>query len=111
MTAREVPPVLRGRLLSLRAYDRDGMIVEADAVLGDDVEAPALAAALRARQTQSTSTSTTPNAAATLVVWIGHKKRPGNRPAFSLIKETAVSYTRSCRRRCCTSCRCRCGRG
>ena len=35
----DVPPVLRPRLLSLRAYDRDGMIVEADAVLGDDVEA------------------------------------------------------------------------
>ena len=35
----DVPPVLRPRLLSLRAYDRDGMIVEADAVLCDDVEA------------------------------------------------------------------------
>ena len=35
----EVPPVLRGRLLSLRAYDADGMIVEADVVPGDDVEA------------------------------------------------------------------------
>jgi len=34
----DVPPVLRPRLLSLRAYDRDGMIVEADAVPGDDVE-------------------------------------------------------------------------
>jgi len=35
----EVPPVLRGRLLSLRAYDADGMMVEADVVPGDDVEA------------------------------------------------------------------------
>ena len=35
----QVPPVLRGRLLSLRAYDADGMIVEADVVPGDDVEA------------------------------------------------------------------------
>jgi hypothetical protein len=35
----DVPPVLRSRLLSLRAYDVGGMIVEADAVPGDDVEA------------------------------------------------------------------------
>ena len=35
----EVPPVLRGRLLSLRAYDADGLIVDADVVPGDDVEA------------------------------------------------------------------------
>ncbi|MDE2134521.1 MAG: DUF1203 domain-containing protein [Alphaproteobacteria bacterium] len=34
----DVPPVLRGRLLSLRAYDADGMIVDADVVPGDDVE-------------------------------------------------------------------------
>ncbi len=34
----DVPPVLRGRLLSLRAYDVDGMIVDADVVPGDDVE-------------------------------------------------------------------------
>ncbi|MGN6150039.1 MAG: DUF1203 domain-containing protein, partial [Rhizomicrobium sp.] len=34
----EVPPALRTRLLSLRAYDKDGMIVEADAVNGDAVE-------------------------------------------------------------------------
>jgi hypothetical protein len=36
--AGEVPPVLRSRLLSLRAYDRDGMIVEAEVVEGTDVE-------------------------------------------------------------------------
>ena len=35
----QVPPVLRPRLLSLRAYDAAGMIVEADAVPGDDVGA------------------------------------------------------------------------
>ena len=35
----EVPPVLRGRLLSLRAYDGDGMVVDADVVPGNDVEA------------------------------------------------------------------------
>jgi hypothetical protein len=35
----DVPPVLRGRLLSLRAYDAAGMIVEADVVPGDEVEA------------------------------------------------------------------------
>jgi len=34
----EVPPALRARLLSLRAYDKDGMIVEADAVDGSIVE-------------------------------------------------------------------------
>lgn len=34
----EVPPALRTRLLSLRAYDRDGMIVDADAVDGDKIE-------------------------------------------------------------------------
>jgi hypothetical protein len=33
-----VPPALRTRLLSLRAYDKDGMIVDADAVDGSDVE-------------------------------------------------------------------------
>jgi len=33
-----VPPALRTRLLSLRAYDQDGMIVEADAVDGSAVE-------------------------------------------------------------------------
>ncbi|MDE2164665.1 MAG: DUF1203 domain-containing protein [Alphaproteobacteria bacterium] len=35
----EVPPVLRSRLLSLRAYDADAMIVEADVVPGAEVEA------------------------------------------------------------------------
>jgi len=35
----DVPPVLRTRLLSLRAYDTDGMMVEADVVSGDEVEA------------------------------------------------------------------------
>lgn len=33
----EVPPVLRTRLLSLRAYDTDDMMVEADVVQGDEV--------------------------------------------------------------------------
>ncbi|HEY5337688.1 MAG TPA: DUF1203 domain-containing protein [Rhizomicrobium sp.] len=33
-----VPECLRGRLLSLRAYDRDGMIVEADVIEGVAVE-------------------------------------------------------------------------
>ena len=33
-----VPPVLRSRLLSLRAYDAAGMIVEADVVEGTAVE-------------------------------------------------------------------------
>jgi hypothetical protein len=34
----DVPPALRARLLSLRAYDKDGMIVDADAVDGSAVE-------------------------------------------------------------------------
>jgi hypothetical protein len=34
----QVPPVLRGRLLSLRAYDEAGLMVDADIVAGDDVE-------------------------------------------------------------------------
>ena len=34
-----VPPVLRGRLLSLRAYDDAGFMVDAEIVPGDDVEA------------------------------------------------------------------------
>jgi uncharacterized protein DUF1203 len=34
-----VPPVLRGRLLSLRAYDGSDMMVEAEIVDGDTVEA------------------------------------------------------------------------
>jgi hypothetical protein len=34
----EVPEVLRTRLLSLRAYDHSGMMVEADVVHGSDVE-------------------------------------------------------------------------
>jgi hypothetical protein len=34
-----IPPVLCGRLLSLRAYDRAGMMVDAEIVDGDDVEA------------------------------------------------------------------------
>ena len=33
-----VPPVLRGRFLSLRAYDADGLMVDADTVDGDAVE-------------------------------------------------------------------------
>jgi len=33
------PPVLRGRLLSVRAYDRDGLMVDADVVDGADVDA------------------------------------------------------------------------
>jgi len=33
-----VPPVLRGRMLSLRGYDTDDCIVEADVVSGDTVE-------------------------------------------------------------------------
>jgi len=36
--ASDVPPVLRSRLLSLRAYDADGMIVEADVADGAEVE-------------------------------------------------------------------------
>ena len=38
--ASDVPPVLRSRVLSLRAYDADGMIVEADVVPGAEVETP-----------------------------------------------------------------------
>lgn len=34
----EVPPALRARLLSLRAYDKDGNIVDADVVHGEEVE-------------------------------------------------------------------------
>ena len=34
-----VPPVLRPRLLSLRAYDADGMMAAADVSPGDEVEA------------------------------------------------------------------------
>lgn len=34
-----VPPVLRGRLLSLRAYDEAGFMVDAEMVEGDAVEA------------------------------------------------------------------------
>jgi hypothetical protein len=34
-----VPPVLHGRLLSLRAYDEAGLMVDADIVEGRDVEA------------------------------------------------------------------------
>ena len=34
----DVPLVLRPRLLSLRAYDANGMMVEADVVPGDEVE-------------------------------------------------------------------------
>ncbi len=34
----EIPQVLRTRLLSLRAYDHSGMMVEADVVHGSDVE-------------------------------------------------------------------------
>ena len=33
-----VPPVLRGRLLSLRAYDREGIMIDADIVEGNEVE-------------------------------------------------------------------------
>lgn len=33
-----VPPVLRGRQLSLRAYDEAGLMVDADVIDGDDVE-------------------------------------------------------------------------
>lgn len=35
----EIPPVLRSRLLSLRGYDRDDLIIEADVVDGMGVEA------------------------------------------------------------------------
>jgi len=34
-----VPPVLRGRLLSLRAYDEVGLMVDAEIISGDEVEA------------------------------------------------------------------------
>ncbi len=34
----EIPPVLRGRFLSLRAYDKNGMMVDADVMEGNDVE-------------------------------------------------------------------------
>ncbi len=33
-----VPPVLRGRLLSLRAYDAAGFMVDAEVVPGDEIE-------------------------------------------------------------------------
>ena len=33
-----LPPVFRGRLLSVRAYDKAGLMVEADVVKGEDVE-------------------------------------------------------------------------
>jgi hypothetical protein len=35
----ELPPVLRGRQISLRAFDAAGMLVEAELSLNDDVEA------------------------------------------------------------------------
>ena len=35
----DLPPVLRERLLSVRAYDRDGLMVDADVVEGAGVEA------------------------------------------------------------------------
>jgi hypothetical protein len=34
----EVPDVLRRRLMSLRAYDRDGMMLDADVVEGKEIE-------------------------------------------------------------------------
>jgi hypothetical protein len=34
----EVPPVLRGRLLSLRAYDEAGMMLDAELVEGKEIE-------------------------------------------------------------------------
>ena len=34
----EIPEVLRSRLLSLRAYDRDGMMLEADVIHGKELE-------------------------------------------------------------------------
>jgi hypothetical protein len=34
----QVPEVMRGRLLSLRAYDADGMMLDADVVEGSEVE-------------------------------------------------------------------------
>ncbi len=33
-----VPPVLRGRLLSVRAYDEDGLMVDADVLDGNEIE-------------------------------------------------------------------------
>jgi hypothetical protein len=36
----EVPPVMRGRLLSLRAYDEAGMIADADIADGREIEGP-----------------------------------------------------------------------
>jgi hypothetical protein len=35
----EVPELLRGRLLSLRAYDRDGMLLDAEVAAGHGLEA------------------------------------------------------------------------
>ena len=35
----DLPPVLRGRRLSVRAYDREGLMVDADVVDGADVDA------------------------------------------------------------------------
>ena len=37
--ASEIPPVLRNRLLSLRAYDAAGMMVDAEVIEGNEVEA------------------------------------------------------------------------
>jgi hypothetical protein len=34
----QVPEAMRGRLLSLRAYDADGMLIDADVVEGDQIE-------------------------------------------------------------------------
>lgn len=39
----ELPPVLRGRSIALRAYDEGGMLLGADLALADDVAAKALA--------------------------------------------------------------------
>jgi hypothetical protein len=39
----ELPPVLRGRSIALRAYDDAGMLLGADLALADDVAAKALA--------------------------------------------------------------------
>ncbi len=58
----EIPGVLRKRLLSLRAYDRSGMMVEADVVHGSDVE-PVIERILRER-TWTSFTSTTRSQAA-----------------------------------------------
>lgn len=38
LAAGEVPAVLRCRLLSLRAFDRDGMMVDAEVTAGADIE-------------------------------------------------------------------------